>query len=196
MKLGEKLRQLRNNKFMSQEKFAEEMNVSRQAVSKWELNQSLPEMDKLIEISDYFNVTLDYLVKNEEINDFKETSNGNLSNQKSLHEKKDLNIFSFDMMIMLIPVVLALSAITLMNMGNFLSGSVLAVVSCVIIVGVNIVKFDKIIMIIKLTAMVLALTSIRFMIMGEFMPGLVLAVVSCVMFIRFNHAKYKRIKHQ
>lgn len=193
MTLGEKLRQLRNTKSMSQEKFAEEMNVSRQAVSKWEINQSLPQMDKLIEISDYFNVTLDYLVKNEEVSDNRETGNGNLSNQKGLHEKKELEISSLDKMTMLIPVVLAIFSITLMNMGNYLSGSVLAVVSCVIIFGINIAKYKKINMIILLTAMVLALTSIRFLIMDDFIPGTVLAIVSCVIIVRINIAKHKSI---
>lgn len=63
MELGKKLHDLRINKSLSQEEFAEKMNVSRQAVSKWELNQSIPEMHKIIEISKFFNVSLDYLIK-------------------------------------------------------------------------------------------------------------------------------------
>lgn len=41
------------------------MQVSRQAVSKWELDQSQPELDKLVDISNYYEVSMDYLVKEE-----------------------------------------------------------------------------------------------------------------------------------
>jgi transcriptional regulator with XRE-family HTH domain len=60
-----KLQKLRKSRGLTQEEFSEIMNVSRQAVSKWESGQSLPEIDKLIEISDYFGVTIDYLIREE-----------------------------------------------------------------------------------------------------------------------------------
>lgn len=60
-----KLQKLRKSRGLTQEEFSEIMNVSRQAVSKWESGQSLPEIDKLIEISDYFGVTIDYLIRDE-----------------------------------------------------------------------------------------------------------------------------------
>ena len=66
MKFSEKLYNLRTKTKMSQEELAGELGVSRQAVSKWELGASLPDTEKLIEISEYFNVSIDYLVKNEE----------------------------------------------------------------------------------------------------------------------------------
>lgn len=67
MTFGEKLQELRKGRNLSQEQFAEQMAVSRQAVSKWELNQAYPEMDKLIELSEYFNVTMDSLVKDQTV---------------------------------------------------------------------------------------------------------------------------------
>ena len=130
MILGEKLRQLRNSKSMSQEKFAEEMNVTRQAVSKWELDQSLPEMDKLIEISDYFNVTLDYLVKNEEVSDNKDTGIVITGGYEFLEY------------VIYIGILLALASIRFMIMGDYIAGTVLVVASCVII-GINIAKHKK-----------------------------------------------------
>ncbi len=66
MNLGEKIYELRSKKGVSQEEMAFELNVSRQAVSKWETNQSLPDLDKIIALSDYFDVTLDELVKQSE----------------------------------------------------------------------------------------------------------------------------------
>ncbi len=64
MTLSEKIRFLRKQKTLSQEQLAEKLNVSRQAVSKWESNQSVPDVDKIIAISKIFEVTTDYLLKN------------------------------------------------------------------------------------------------------------------------------------
>ena len=48
---------------ISQEGLADQLGVSRQAVSKWESEQSMPDLDKIISMSDYFEVTTDYLLK-------------------------------------------------------------------------------------------------------------------------------------
>lgn len=61
--LSEKLYTLRKKSGLSQEQLAQQLNVSRQAVSKWESGSSIPESDKLLAISEYFHVTLDYLMK-------------------------------------------------------------------------------------------------------------------------------------
>ena len=65
MTFGEKLQTLRARKGLSQERLAEELGVSRQAVSKWERDETLPETEKVIRISDYFGVSLDHLLKDE-----------------------------------------------------------------------------------------------------------------------------------
>ena len=69
MALSEKLYTLRRKSGLSQEQLAEQLNVSRQAISKWEAGQSIPESDKLLSISNYFNVSLDYLMKEDETQD-------------------------------------------------------------------------------------------------------------------------------
>lgn len=56
MSIGAKIQELRINNGLSQEKFAEMLNVSRQSVSKWEMGQSLPEIDKIILMSKLFQV--------------------------------------------------------------------------------------------------------------------------------------------
>ena len=61
--LSEKIYQLRKNSGLSQEQLAEQLNVSRQAISKWEQGTAVPESEKLITISNYFCVTVDYLLK-------------------------------------------------------------------------------------------------------------------------------------
>lgn len=60
---SEKLYKLRKNSALSQEQLAEQLNVSRQAISKWEQGTAVPESEKLIAISNYFGVTVDYLLK-------------------------------------------------------------------------------------------------------------------------------------
>ena len=65
MKFGEKLQKLRKEKGISQEELAHQLNVSRQAVSKWECDAGLPEMEKLLMIGNIFQVSMDYLLKDE-----------------------------------------------------------------------------------------------------------------------------------
>lgn len=61
--LSEKLYKLRKKSGLSQEQLAEQLNVSRQAISKWESGAAVPESEKLIIISEYFKVSVDYLLK-------------------------------------------------------------------------------------------------------------------------------------
>ena len=63
MNFAEKLLELRTQSGYSQEALAEKLNVSRQAISKWEIGTTLPETEKVIAISDFFEVSLDYLLK-------------------------------------------------------------------------------------------------------------------------------------
>lgn len=65
MDFSEKLYKLRTNSNCSQETLAEQLDVSRQAVSKWEQGVTLPEIDKIIAIADFFDVSIDYLLKND-----------------------------------------------------------------------------------------------------------------------------------
>lgn len=66
MIFSEKLQLIRKNKGLTQEELAEKLSVSRQAVAKWESGQVYPEITNLIQISDLFNVTVDYLVRDQE----------------------------------------------------------------------------------------------------------------------------------
>lgn len=65
MTIGDKLSELRKQKGFSQEHVASLLNVTRQSVSKWENNIALPETQKLIELSSLYEVSLDYLVKDD-----------------------------------------------------------------------------------------------------------------------------------
>ena len=62
MEFNNKLYELRKQKGLSQEELANKLNVSRQTVSKWELGDSTPDMEKLTGLSDLFEISLDELV--------------------------------------------------------------------------------------------------------------------------------------
>lgn len=65
MTLGEKIQELRRRSGMSQDTLAETLDVSRQAVSKWERDEAMPETDKIIRIAKVFSVSTDYLLLEE-----------------------------------------------------------------------------------------------------------------------------------
>lgn len=65
MILADKIARLRKKNGWSQEELAEKMNVSRQAVSKWESAQTVPDLEKILMLGDLFGVTTDYLLKDE-----------------------------------------------------------------------------------------------------------------------------------
>ena len=65
MDIGERIYNLRTNANMSQGDLAEKLNVSRQSVSKWENNNSTPDIEKLVMIASVFGITVDELVNNE-----------------------------------------------------------------------------------------------------------------------------------
>ncbi|ERK31906.1 helix-turn-helix domain-containing protein [Clostridium intestinale] len=62
MTLGKRIQELRKKINFSQEQLAEKLEVSRQAISKWELDQSIPDTDKIIQLSYLFRVSTDYLL--------------------------------------------------------------------------------------------------------------------------------------
>ncbi len=67
MTISEKITNLRKEKNLSQEAFAEALGVSRQSVSKWESGSALPDTDKIIAMSELFGVSTDYLLKNDAV---------------------------------------------------------------------------------------------------------------------------------
>lgn len=63
MDLGKRIYDLRKEKNLSQGELAEMLDVSRQSISKWETNASIPELDKLLKMSEIFGISLDCLIK-------------------------------------------------------------------------------------------------------------------------------------
>ncbi len=93
MRFGEKLFKLRKEKGLSQEALAEQIGTTRQAVSKWENNQGFPETEKLLQLSNIFETSIDFLLKDEKssntVNESgyyvsKEMATGFIANQKKI----------------------------------------------------------------------------------------------------------------
>ncbi len=80
MSLSKKIYELRKANNLSQEQLAEKVNVSRQSISKWESGETIPEIERVIELSKIFNVSTDYLLLSSEVED--------LTNRTEQLEKK------------------------------------------------------------------------------------------------------------
>ena len=66
MKIGQKLKALRVKSGLSQEKVAEQLYVSRQAISKWENNEAFPDMENMVALAKFYNVSVDYILASED----------------------------------------------------------------------------------------------------------------------------------
>ena len=88
MTIADRIQSLRKSKGMSQEELADAVGVSRQAVSKWESEQATPDLDKVIIMSDIFDVTTDYLLKGiEPVETVDHKTMADVVDQKILTEK-------------------------------------------------------------------------------------------------------------
>ncbi|MDE7340862.1 MAG: helix-turn-helix domain-containing protein [Lachnospiraceae bacterium] len=91
MKFNEKLLKLRKEKGLSQEELGMEMQVSRQTVSKWEAGQSYPDFTRLVMLSDFFDMTLDELVKDIDVQEVRENSFTNEKIDSIYRVSQDVN---------------------------------------------------------------------------------------------------------
>ena len=92
MTFGERLYELRNKNNLSQEELAEILDVSRQSISKWENDKAYPEMTRLLFMSDYFDVSLDYLMRGikKENNEEKVTADDADKNSNDKYKTKNI----------------------------------------------------------------------------------------------------------
>lgn len=66
MILGQRIKEEREKRQWTQDYLAETLNVSRQAISKWEVGSTYPDIDRLVQISNLFGITLDSLIKGDD----------------------------------------------------------------------------------------------------------------------------------
>lgn len=103
MTTGEKLALLRKEKTITQEELAEILSVSRQSISKWEQDRAFPETEKLIKLSELYNCSIDYLLKDE--NKIVE----NVEVKKTINKKKVIFTFIWSLVnFVIIPLIFLL----------------------------------------------------------------------------------------
>ena len=96
MNLADNLKKIRKDNNLSQEQLAEKLGVSRQSVSKWESNLAYPEMDKVLQICQMFNLNIDELL-NQDIKDVKETKESKSNLNKFIDDFLNYITKTFDM---------------------------------------------------------------------------------------------------
>ena len=89
MTLGERIKLHRQNLGLSQEALAEKLNVSRQAVTKWESDNGVPDIENLVALSKVMGVTLDELVIGKEEKEAKEAGDGFVDQREDLANQRD-----------------------------------------------------------------------------------------------------------
>ena len=92
MELSEKIQKLRKEQGLTQEQFAEQLFVSRTAVSKWETGRGIPSMESLKQIANLFHITLDQLLSTEEIVVIAESENNENINRFASYIDGIINI--------------------------------------------------------------------------------------------------------
>lgn len=127
MKLGERLYNYRKKTGLSQEDVASKLNVTRQTVSKWETDQTLPDLDKIESICELFNISADELLKGkkEEVNTLNITEN---KKQKAL-------VISGSILLYFIAIIWIILAATFLNINEGIMVSIF-----MLIIGISTVN--------------------------------------------------------
>ena len=116
MKFNEKLIELRKKEGLSQEELGYKLNVTRQTVSKWELGQTTPEMEKLLEISKLFNISVDELFNGSEITINTQTSkieDQPIMNTNDNKKEKNMKIIIIGALVLVVILIVVKIAIAL-----------------------------------------------------------------------------------
>ena len=98
MSIGKKLYELRKQKGLSQEEVADKLNVSRQTVSKWETDQSMPDFDKIVPICELYSITADELLMGIKKESEQESESALDSRKEKEKGKRAFGIGSFNLL--------------------------------------------------------------------------------------------------
>ena len=149
MEFNEKLQELRKNKKLTQEELAEDLYVSRTAISKWESGRGYPNIDSLKEIAKYFSVTIDELLSGDEVLSIAEEDN----KQKEKHLKSLVSglLDTSILMFFFLPffgqkagdTVQSVSLLYLDGFENYLRLAYYAIVSSIAVYGIITLTFQN-----------------------------------------------------
>ncbi len=111
MTIGKKLYVLRKSKGWSQDYVASYLNISRQSVSKWELDDNIPEYDNLAKLSELFEVSIDYLLKEKEETAEEKNSTEPTANTNKRFSEKFFGVLSLLSGVIIIGVLFSLCTV-------------------------------------------------------------------------------------
>ena len=142
MEFNEKLQELRKQKGLTQEELAQELFVSRTAISKWESGRGYPSIDSLRAIAGYFNLTIDELLSSDEL-----LTLAQKGNKQNLIHLKDLVFGLLDISVAILiflpffgqnaaGAVNAVSLLSLLEIPPYLRIAYYAVIACLVVFGV------------------------------------------------------------
>ncbi|WP_411970485.1 helix-turn-helix domain-containing protein [Priestia megaterium] len=137
MRLGNQLQRLREAKNMSREELAQQINVSRQAVYKWENNKGYPDIQNLLRLSEIYETTIDELIKNDPT--LQRKIDNNQDESKELDDEEMLNLgFYIGIVIIFLGIFLGIA------LGNLIVSTFLNIIGTLIICFYkDILKFLK-----------------------------------------------------
>ncbi|MFE4118704.1 helix-turn-helix domain-containing protein [Priestia sp. YIM B13448] len=137
MRLGDQLQRLREEKNMSREELAQQINVSRQAVYKWENNKGYPDIQNLLRLSEIYETTIDELIKNDPT--LQRKIDNNQDESKELDDEEMLNAgFYIGIVIIFLGIFLGIA------LGNLIVSTFLNIIGTLIICFYkDILKFLK-----------------------------------------------------
>ncbi|AYE53892.1 helix-turn-helix domain-containing protein [Priestia megaterium] len=137
MRLGNQLQRLREAKNMSREELAQQINVSRQAVYKWENNKGYPDIQNLLRLSEIYETTIDELIKNDPT--LQRKVDNNQDESKELDDEEMLNPgFYIGIVIIFLGIFLGIA------LGNLIVSTFLNIIGTLIICFYkDILKFLK-----------------------------------------------------
>lgn len=152
MSVGQKLLELRKSKQLSQEEVAEKLNVTRQTISKWETDQSMPDFDKILPLCKLYDISADELLtgKRSTENEVKKEEVSNLNeidySEKELKRKRALGL-SFSIIIYFVAVSWIMISIPALQLDPVISSAIFILIcgiaTCIIVYSSIVYKKEK-----------------------------------------------------
>lgn len=128
MTIGEKLLNLRKQKNLSQEEVANRLNVSRQTISKWETDQSTPDLDKIGPLCELFEISADELIIGESTIKLETTNEQEEKNQFADNRKKRAQGIGRGMLLYFIAIAWIMISIPVMMMNPIVASAIFLII--------------------------------------------------------------------
>ena len=132
MNIGEKLYELRKEKNLSQEEVADKLNVTRQTVSKWETNQSMPDLDKVIPLCELFGISTEELLTGKKNIERENYNKEEIKEERVLTKqevrRKNAEVVSTSVFIYIVGVAFVATAIPVFKVNPIIASSIFLII--------------------------------------------------------------------